>query len=54
MAALLIGFVIGFLLAWLVRCQEWQRGKWFVWIPRVTRNHDGRRLVVFGFWRQLI
>lgn len=49
---LLIGFLIGFVLAWGVRCQEWKRKQWFIWIPRITRNHNGQRLVVWGFWRK--
>lgn len=49
----LCGFAAGFVLAWTVRCAEWNRRVWFVWCPRITRNHDGRRLSIWGFWRRL-
>lgn len=50
---MLLGGAVGFGLAWSIRCAEWSRRAHFVWWPRITRNHDGRPLAIWGFYRKL-
>lgn len=47
------GFMLGTLKSWYIQRLEIKYGTKFIWIPRITRNHDGKRLYIWGIWKKL-
>ena len=48
----ILGIIIGYSICSWIRYYESLLNSRFVWFPCITRNHDGRRLYSFGFWKK--